>query len=274
MTLEELPEYDVSTIPFRARPLETTRSRVQRAKEARKGVRKAGAAVRGHVTGSCVNPVSGLIHMPASMIAQLSQGENLSHGIRENCVRYQKIAGRGRRNILFIIDTSGSMLSDHRFAKVKGCVISLLESSYAKRVRVGIISFGGLKARLALPFTTSAELAASQIDSLKGGGTTPLIEALGIAGNLIADMREEDLSIYLLSDGRYNRTVSGREDWQIRAFGDFCKTREIPVTLIDAGSGKKTSKSRSERMAAMLHAAYQPLEELRLESFESDSVSF
>lgn len=256
-------------MPFAAKPLETTKSRVRRAQEARKGPRVKGS-VKGHVTGMTAAPRSGHIHMPGSILTQLSQGEDITDGIRESNIRYQKIAGRGRRNILFIIDTSGSMLADDRFAKVKGCVISLLESSYARRVRVAVISFGGSKASLELPFTSSAELAALRISSLKGGSSTPLVHALGIAGNLLDRMREEDLSVYILSDGRYDRTKTGREDWQIRDFGNFCKARGIPVTLIDAGTRKKTARRRSEHLTHLLRASYEHLEDLRLEVFEPE----
>lgn len=162
------------------------------------------------------------------------------------------------------------MLNDERFARVKGCVISLLESSYSKRLRVAVISYGGIRARLELPFTTSAELAAERISDLKGGGSTPLVQALGVAGNLLDQMKGEDLSVYILSDGRYDRHTTGMENFQIREFGDFCLSRRIPVTLIDAGTGRKTAKKRSELLASMLHAVYQHLEDLRLEMFEPD----
>ena len=212
-----------------------------------------------------MNPATGRIHMPGSILAQLTQGEDLADGIREDNIRYQKTAGRGRQNILFIIDTSGSMLSEDRLAYVKGCVISLLESSYAKRVRVGIISFGGTSARLELPFTSSAELAAERISSLKGGSATPMVQAFAIAANLLDRMRDEDLSVYILSDGRYDRTTTGREDRQVREFGEFLRSRDIPVTLIDAGTGRKTAKRRAVQLAAVLHASYQPMEGLRID---------
>ena len=222
-------------------------------------------AAKGHVVGATMNPASGRIHMPGSILAQLTQGEDLADGIREDNIRYQKTAGRGRQNILFIIDTSGSMLSEDRLAYVKGCVISLLESSYAKRVRVGIISFGGTSARLELPFTSSAELAAERISSLKGGSATPMVQAFAIAANLLDRMRDEDLSVYILSDGRYDRTTTGREDRQVREFGEFLRSRDIPVTLIDAGTGRKTAKRRAVQLAAVLHASYQPMEGLRID---------
>ena len=258
-------------MPFRAKPLETTQSRVERAREARKGVR-ADSSVRGHSIGMTACPVSGRVHMPGSILAQLTQGGDPAEGIRAENIRYQKIAGRGRRNLLFLVDTSGSMLSDDRFAVVKGCLISLLEDSYAKRVRIAVISYGGGGARLELPFTSSAELAAKRIGTLRGGGPTPLVEALGIASGLLERMSDENLSVWLFSDCRYNRGTTGREDLQVREFGAFCKARGIPVTLIDAAPSGKTARERAALFAAQLQARRERLEDLRAESFLPEAL--
>ena len=237
---------------------------MERAREARKGIR-AGRTAQGHSIGFTASPTSGRIHLPGSMMTQLAQRETLTDGIRRENFRYQKIAGCGRRNILFLIDSSGSTLSDDRFAMVKGCVISLLEGSYAKRIRVAVISYGGGTARLELPFTSSAELAAKQIGGLKGGGSTPLIQALGIAGSLLDRMKEENRSIFLLSDGKYNRSGTGGENRQICEFGKYCQVRGIPIVLIDVGPDSRTARERARLLAKQLHAKYRRLADLRAE---------
>ncbi len=247
---------------FRAKPIESSRDRVERARNARRGV-KLKAAEKGHIVGVTMSAASGRVHLPGSIAAQLSQGESTADGIREDNIRYQKIAGRGRRNILFLMDTSGSMLSADRLAWVKGCVVSLLEDAYVKRIRVAVIGYGGGGASLVLPFTSSPELAASRISEMKGGGTTPLAQALGIAGSLIERMPDEAISITLLSDGRYDRNRTGLETKQIRGFGEFCFKKKIPIVLIDAGAGNRTAKQRAALLARMLHAKYRPLESMR-----------
>ncbi|MBO6163495.1 MAG: VWA domain-containing protein, partial [Lachnospiraceae bacterium] len=208
-------------------------------------------------------PTSGRIHLPGSIQSQLALGTDLTEGILPDSLRFQKIAGRGRINLLFLIDTSGSILADHRFANVKGYIISLLENSYARKIHVAIIRYGGGTASLELPFTTSAELAAKKIEGLRGGGSTPLIPALGIAAGILDRMKEEHVHIYLLSDGRYDRSRTGHENRQIREFGSRCRAGDVPVTFINAGAATRTARARSAFLARLLQAECIPLEDLR-----------
>lgn len=67
------------------------------------------------------------------MVSQLAAGASLHDGIREEFIRYNKIAAKGRRSIIFLVDTSGSMLSEMRLAFVKGAVVSLLKDAYIAR---------------------------------------------------------------------------------------------------------------------------------------------
>ena len=259
-----LPLVDVETVPFNAKPLEISQDRVKRARIARRGLRNANA-VGGHCVGCTDDPSSGTVHVLGSVLAQLGQGLPLDGGLDPNSVRYRKIAGRGSRNLLFVIDASGSMLSSERLALVKGYVVSQLQDAYVKRTRVAIVSYGGTRARLLLPFTSSAEMAARRIDHMKGGGGTPLIGALAIATRLVERLDGEPVELVLISDGRYNRGGRTSAVRQIKAFGYYCKCREIPVHLVDASTGTKTALKRTAYLAGLLQADRWTLEELRID---------
>ena len=258
-----LPLVEVQTAQFRAKPIDTAADRVERARIARSGMRNK-RAERGHCIGSTRDSSSGEIHVVGSIVAQLEQGLDLERGLDEEFIRYRKIAGRGSRNVIFVVDTSGSMLSSERLALVKGCVVSLLQDAYVKRTRVAIVGFGGLGARLVLPFTSSPEMAARRIDGMKGGGGTPMLGALAIAARLVQGLDGEPAQVILLSDGRYDRGSYEAAARRIRSFGLFCKRNHVPVHLVDAGSGRKTAKRRVALLADMLQADVRMLEELRI----------
>lgn len=246
------------------KPIEAPSDRVERARIARQGT-KSRRTENGHCIGSMSGSASGKLHVVDSVVASLARGRGSDGVLDESDLRYQKIAGRARRNIVFVVDTSGSMLTEARLAQVKGCVVSLLEDAYVTRARVAVVGCGGAQARLVLPFTSSAELAAQRIDGMCGGGTTPLIGALGIAARLLGDLQGEPAEIVLLSDGRYNRGGgSARASRRLRAFGAFCKRNGAVIHLVDASSGSKTARRRTGLLASLLQADFRKLDDLRI----------
>jgi magnesium chelatase subunit D len=89
---------------------------------------------------------------------------------------------------------------------VKGAVLSLLLDAYQRRDKVGMVTFRGGGAELALPPTFSAEAAAARLSALPTGGRTPLAAGLLRAGDLlraerIRDPRRRPLLV-LVTDGR------------------------------------------------------------------------
>ena len=256
-----LPLVDVEAASFRARPIETPFNRVERARAARKGV-QGGRSGGGHCIGSAYSAASGKIHLVDSVVARIAQGRDLKSPLDESDLRYQKIAGRARRNIVFVVDTSESMLAAERLAQVKGCVASLLEDAYVTRARVALVGYGGIRARLVLPFTSSAELAEQRIGGMRGGGTTPLMGALAIAAHLIEGLDGEPAEVILLSDGRYDRS-GAQATRRLRAFGAFCRRKHAVIHLVDAGSGKKTARRRTALLASLLQADFRTLDDLR-----------
>ena len=72
------------------------------------------------------------------------------------------------------VDASGSMAARARMGAVKGAVLSLLLDAYQRRDKVGMVTFRGSGAELALPPTFSVEAAAARLAALPTGGRTPL----------------------------------------------------------------------------------------------------
>ncbi len=86
--------------------------------------------------------------------------------------------GREGNLVLFAVDASGSMAARKRMSAVKGAVLSLLLDAYQRRDKVGLVTFRGTSAELALPPTSSVEAAAARLDALPTGGRTPLAAGL------------------------------------------------------------------------------------------------
>ncbi|MEU8139723.1 ATP-binding protein [Streptodolium elevatio] len=97
--------------------------------------------------------------------------------VRRDDVREAVREGREGNLVLFVVDASGSMAARARMRTVKGAVLSLLLDAYQRRDKVGLVTFRGVGAELALPPTSSVEAGAARLATLPTGGRTPLAES-------------------------------------------------------------------------------------------------
>ncbi|TDD70161.1 putative cobaltochelatase [Actinomadura rubrisoli] len=114
--------------------------------------------------------------------------------------------GREGNLVLFVVDASGSMAARKRMRAVKGAVLSLLLDAYQRRDKVGLITFRGTGAELALPPTSSVEAGARRLDRLPTGGRTPLSAGLMRAAEVLRVERLRDPArrplVVVVTDGR------------------------------------------------------------------------
>lgn len=149
--------------------------------------------------------------------------------------------GKTGCHILFAVDTSSSMGAYRRMAVVKGAVMSLLQDSYEKRDRIGLLVFQNQGAELLMEFTNSAELAKRRLEQAPHGGLTPLAEglrsSLEILKGAMAKEREMLPVFVLVTDGR--ATKGRTEDPLEEAMGEaerFAR-EEICCIVIDTEQG-------------------------------------
>jgi magnesium chelatase subunit D len=108
--------------------------------------------------------------------------------------------------VLFCVDASGSMAARKRMEQVKTAILSLLLDAYQRRDKVGLVTFRGDAAEVALPPTHSVDIAARRLAELPAGGRTPLAEGLLTAAEVlrveaVRDPRRRPLLI-VITDGR------------------------------------------------------------------------
>ncbi|MCX5408108.1 putative cobaltochelatase [Streptomyces sp. NBC_00335] len=126
--------------------------------------------------------------------------------VRKDDLRQATREGREGNLVLFLVDASGSMAARQRMSAVKGAVLSLLLDAYQRRDKVGLITFRGSSAELALPPTSSVDAAAARLENLPTGGRTPLGTGLLKAHEVLRIERLRDPSrrplLVVVTDGR------------------------------------------------------------------------
>ncbi|MFJ8076130.1 putative cobaltochelatase [Streptomyces sp. NPDC096176] len=133
--------------------------------------------------------------------------------VRRDDLRQATREGREGNLVLFVVDASGSMAARKRMGAVKGAVLSLLLDAYQRRDKVGLITFRGKDADLALPPTSSVDAAAARLESLPTGGRTPLAQGLLKAHEVLRIERLRDPSrrplLVVVTDGRATAAGAG-----------------------------------------------------------------
>lgn len=158
-------------------------------------------------------------------------GTDLRHAVTE---------GRESNLVLLAVDASGSMAARKRMEAVKTAVLSLLLDAYQRRDKVGLVTFRGSEAVLALPPTSSVEVAARRLTDLPSGGRTPLAEGLLRAAETLRlerlrDPRRRPLLV-IVTDGR---ATSGPDAVaRSRQAAELLRASGVSALVVDCETGR------------------------------------
>ncbi|CAM05147.1 magnesium chelatase subunit D [Saccharopolyspora erythraea NRRL 2338] len=223
------------------------------------------------------------IHLPATLSAaaphQSARGRS-GPGLllRRHDVRHAVREGREGNLVLFVVDASGSMAARERMSAVSGAVLSLLRDAYQRRDKVGVVTFRGDSAEVALPPTSSVDTAAVRMRRLRTGGRTPLADGLLKANKVVGTERTRDPRrrplLVLLTDGKatvpLKSDVDGRArravDDALRAAG-LLADAGVASVVVDCENGM-VRLGLADRLAGALSAPC-----LRLEELSADNVA-
>ncbi|HET8915403.1 MAG TPA: VWA domain-containing protein, partial [Propionibacteriaceae bacterium] len=211
------------------------------------GRRSRAVTPTGHTIGALsAHRARGRLHLTATIRAaaprQLERGRPPDGPLRlaSPDLRLAVTEGRESNLVLLVVDASGSMAARRRMSAVKAAALSLLLDAYQRRDKVGLITFRGAEASLALPPTSSIDTAARRLQDLPSGGRTPLAEGLLCAAETlrlerIRDPRRRPLLV-LVTDGRatYGPNAVARS----RLVADQLRRNGVASLVIDCESGR------------------------------------
>ncbi|WP_326676612.1 putative cobaltochelatase [Streptomyces sp. NBC_01237] len=195
-----------------AEPFRTKMLSVPGLGEGAAGRRSRARTEHGRTTGSR-RPQGALTKLHLAATVQAAAPHQHARGrsgrglvVRRDDLRQATREGREGNLVLFVVDASGSMAARQRMSAVKGAVLSLLLDAYQRRDKVGLVTFRGKDAEVALPPTSSVDAAAARLESLPTGGRTPLAAGLLKAHDVLRVERLRDPSrrplLVVVTDGR------------------------------------------------------------------------
>ena len=237
------------------------------------GRRSRAVGVRGHRIGSAEpgKAPGGSLHMVETVrTAAFRQRDGDRPRILPRDLRMAIREGQESNLVLFCVDASGSMAARKRMSEVKTAILSLLLDAYRRRDKVGLITFRGQHAELALPPTRSVDAAAARLDELPAGGRTPLAEGLLESARVLRRERLRDPRLrpllIVVTDGR---ATDGRG-----AVGRALETADhvaglgVTTVVVDGESGP-LRLGLAATLATRLGAEHLPVSEINAEALSS-----
>ncbi|MEV0119945.1 putative cobaltochelatase [Streptomyces sp. NPDC050703] len=257
-----------ATEPFRTKALS-----VPGIGEGAAGRRSRARTEHGRTTGSR-RPQGSLTKLHLAATVQAAAPHQRARGrsgtglvVRRDDLRQATREGREGNLVLFVVDASGSMAARQRMSAVKGAVLSLLLDAYQRRDKVGLVTFRGSAAEVALPPTSSVDAAAARLETLPTGGRTPLAAGLLKAHDVLRVERLRDAArrplLVVVTDGRATGGVepvaqAGRAARLFAADG-------VASVVVDCESGY-VRLGLAGRLAGELGGTAVTLDELRADS--------
>lgn len=183
--------------------------------------------------------------------------------LRPEDLRVATREGQESNLVLFCVDASGSMAARRRMEQVKTAILSLLLDAYRRRDKVGLVTFRGHEADLALPPTRSVDIAAARLEGLPAGGRTPLAEGLLEAGRVVRLERVREprrrALLVVVTDGR----ATAGPDAVARSRRAAAQLAEdgVAAVVVDCESGA-LRLGLAEGLAAALRAEHVPVAEV------------
>ncbi|WP_456697503.1 magnesium chelatase subunit D family protein [Aeromicrobium sp. P5_D10] len=214
---------------------------------------------------------SGSLHLVETLMAaagkQADRQQNGKVALHAEDLRFAVREGRESNLVLFCVDTSGSMAARKRMTEVKTAILALLLDAYRRRDKVGLVTFRGLGAEVALPPTQSVDIAAARLDELPAGGRTPVAEGLLEAARVIRRESLRDPSrrplLIVVTDGR----ATGGTDAVARSrqAADEIAALGVTTVVIDSERGPMRL-GLAVALAERMGAEYLPVDDVSAET--------
>lgn len=228
--------------PYRARRLELTG-----VGSGPSGRRSPALTPRGRVVGTHPTdrePAGAPVHLTATLRASAARRASRTGPARVtgDDLRHAVTRGREANLVLLAVDASGSMAARRRMGEVKTAVLSLLLDAYQRRDRVGLVTFRGTQAEVALPPTSSVDAAAARLAQLPHGGRTPLAEGLTQVARVVAREQVRDRHqralVVVVTDGRATAGPDALARAQRVADGWARAVPTAQTVVVDCESGR------------------------------------
>lgn len=168
-------------------------------------------------------------------------------------IKHKNTVAFSQKHIVFVLDSSGSMLKDKVVGFAKGAVKSITEQENTNKTFFSIITLYDDEANVILQNEKEPEQVLKQLSDIKTGGKTNMIAALKKVKPLLNTQIQNELIV--LTDGKFGEATVFNQ--VVMAYKMYCKKVDH-TTVIDADLGT-VSLGMAKKFADKIGADYETL---------------
>ncbi len=141
-------------------------------------------------------------------------------------------------NIIFLLDTSGSMAAMQQMSYLKGVMERTVNNRRYKKVSFALIMLDGEDAVILQPFTHNHQLISRQAGGLRTKGKTNLGAAFKKVHELSRGVDKSSLQLFTFTDGKANTGTAEHTpfEWALHSYRKYVG-KGIKSTIIDTERG-------------------------------------
>ena len=117
-------------------------------------------------------------------------------------LQYRAPVSKAGINVVFLVDSSGSMMKDQQIAFIKGLIHQTLTLHKNKRLKYAAVALSNGDAELVSALTTDTSALIQQIAQLNTGGKTNMKAGFELVRQLLH--QQDKTKLYLFTDGKIN----------------------------------------------------------------------
>ena len=173
-------------------------------------------------------------------------------------IQKKRTQGKPAVKLVFMIDSSGSMVKDKAIAFAKGLIEKTTQQQLRQQPDLALIAISHAEANIVQPFTKQEKVLLEKLEKLGTGGKTNIIAGFKKLDELLTSENRKESQLILITDGRFNSGADHNVfEESLRVAKSQVKSL-ASVTLVDCESGV-VRLGLAETFANRLGAHYHPL---------------
>ncbi|SNR51534.1 magnesium chelatase subunit D [Lutibacter agarilyticus] len=160
-------------------------------------------------------------------------------------------------HLIFLLDSSGSMLKEKVVAYAKGLVEKFAKSESGLKPIYSLISLYNGDADLIQDSSKDMDELLEKLKDIKTGGKTNIIPAFKRIKALTNNSKDINYELIIITDGKFNTDAENAFDEAVIACQTYCKSVH-QLTVVDAEKGL-VKLNLAQKFATKIRANYEPL---------------